>query len=196
LVAAMSIRSSIFLLERIAGVASQFRRCERGATAIEFIFVAPIIMAIVLVTAQVSVIFLAQSYLDNMAEDAMRTVLTNQAYTLTQAQFKTAVCANLTALFNCSNLIVDLEAAPSSASAITSALPQFNSSGQLVKPTSFVVGGQYTPMILTLMYQWPVISGPLGFTFGNMGNGTHLLISTQVFYKEPCLNSNGCAQSG
>jgi hypothetical protein len=29
-----------------------------------------------------------------------------------------------------------------------------------------------------------------------MGNGTYLLISTEVFYKEPCLNSNGCAQSG
>ncbi|HXT06364.1 MAG TPA: TadE/TadG family type IV pilus assembly protein [Roseiarcus sp.] len=191
----MSIRFPIILPERIASAASRFRRCERAATAIEFIFVAPIIIAIVLCMLQVAVIFVAQSYLDAMAEDAMRTVLTNNAYALQQSQFKTAVCANVTALFNCNNLIVDLEAAPTSASAITAALPQFNSSGQLVNPTNFNVGAQNTQMILTLMYQWPVISGPLGLSFSNMGNGTYLLVSTQVFYKEPCLNSNGCTQA-
>ena len=175
---------------------ARFARCERGATAIEFIFVAPIIIAIVLATAQVAVIFVAQSYLDNMAEDAMRTVLTNQAYTLTQTQFQTAVCQNITALFSCGNVIVDLEPAPTSASGITSALPQFTASGALKNTTNFVVGSQNTQMILTLMYQWPVISGPLGVSFSNMGNGTYLLISTQVFYKEPCLNANGCSQSG
>jgi len=190
----MSIGSPQFILHRIAGAASRFRKCERGATAIEFIFVAPIIIATVLATLQVAVIFVAQSYLDAMAEDAMRTVLTNQAYTLTQTQFKNTVCANLTALFSCSNLIVDLEAAPSSASDITAALPQFTSSGALKNPTNFNVGGQNTQMILTLMYQWPVISGPLGLSFSNMGNGTHLLISTEVFYKEPCLSSSGCTQ--
>jgi Flp pilus assembly protein TadG len=194
----MSVGFSIFPLERFAGAASRFRRCERAATAIEFIFVAPIIIAIVLATAQVAVIFIAQSYLDLMAEDGMRTVLTNQAYTMTPAAFKTTVCANVTALIaNCNtNLIVDLEPAPASASAIASALPQFNTSGTLVNPTNFTVGSQNTQMILTLMYQWPVISGPLGLSFSNMGNGTYLLISTEVFYKEPCLNSNGCAQSG
>lgn len=192
----MRLGSFNFPFERIAGAASRFRRSERGATAIEFVFVAPIIIAIVLVTVQVAVIFIAQSYLDNLAEDAMRTVLTNQAYTLTQAQFKNTICAKINTLFNCNNVVVDLEPAPNSAASITSALPQFNSAGQLVNPTSFAVGGQNTQMILTLMYQWPVISGPLGFSFSNMGNGTYLLVSTQVFYKEPCLNSNGCAQSG
>ena len=192
----MSVKLPIFFLERIASAATRFGRCERGATAIEFIAVAPIIIVIVLFTAQVIVIFIAQSYLDDMAEDAMRTVQTNQAYSLTQAQFKTAVCANITALLSCNNLIVDLEAAPTSASAITAALPQFNKTGNLVNPTNFVVGTQNTQMIVTLMYQWPVISGPLGLSFSNMGNGTYLLVSTLVFYKEPCLASNGCVQSG
>ncbi len=153
-------------------------------------------IAILFATIQIAVIFLAQSYLDNMSEDAMRTVLTNQSYSLTQAQFKTNVCANLTALFTCSNLIVDLEPAPTTAAGISAALPQFTNKGVLVNPTKFVVGTQNQRMILTLMYQWPVIGGPLGVNFTNIGNGTHLLVSTQVFYKEPCLATSGCVQTG
>ena len=41
-------------------------------------------------------------------------------------------------------------------------------------------------MMLVVMYQWPVIGMPsMGFNFSNMGNGTFLLVSTQVFQVEP-----------
>jgi Flp pilus assembly protein TadG len=189
-------------IARAANLFAAFRRCDRGVTAIEFVFVAPIAFAILLVTLQTAVIFIAQSYLDNLAEEAMRLVLTNRAYSLTQTQFKSAVCANAPALFNCGNLIVQLEpvncgSSQSAVQCVNSLAPQFKSDGSLASTPSFVVGSQNSQMLLMLMYEWPVISGPLGvkFTSQGMPNGTFLLVSTQVFYKEPCLASSGCVQT-
>ena len=39
--------------------------------------------------------------------------------------------------------------------------------------------------VLQVMYQWPVIGLPLGWNFANLGNGTYLMMSTQVFRVEP-----------
>jgi Flp pilus assembly protein TadG len=175
---------------------ARYRGCESATTAIEFAFVAPIIVAILLATMQVAVIYTAQSYLDAVTEKAMRVVLTNQAYALTQSQFKAQVCANVTALFNCNNLIVQLGPAPANAAAMAAAMPQFNANGALASPTTFNPGAPNTKMLLTVMYQWPVVGGPLGLTFANLGNGAHLLTSNQVFYVEPCTNTSGCTPNG
>jgi Flp pilus assembly protein TadG len=168
----------------------RFARCERGVTAIEFAFVSPILIAIVLATAQVAVIFIAQSYMETISEAGMRIVLTNQANTLTQAQFQNAICAKITALFSCSNMIIDVETAPSNATNMTSAMPQFDKTGKLVNPTNFTLTPGAT-MMLVVMYQWPVVGGPLGMNFSTagIGNGTFLLVSTQIFQIEPKVNS-------
>ena len=164
---------------------ARYFRCDRATTAIEFAFVSPIIVALLLATAQVAVIFIAQSYLETVGEVGMRTVLTNQANALTQAQFKTQICSNLTALFTCGSLIVDVEQAPTNAAAMAAAMPQFDSTGKLKNPTNFVIAPAPAKMLLVVMYQWPVVGGPLGLNFGSLGNGTFLLVSTQVFQIEP-----------
>jgi Flp pilus assembly protein TadG len=164
---------------------ARFWRCDSGVNAIEFAFVVPIIIVIVLATAQIAVIFIAQSYLEALAEQAMRIVLTNQANTLTQTQFNSAICADITALFNCNNLIVALEEAPTSAAGMAAAMPQFKSNGTLANPTTFTVVPAPNKMLLIVMYEWPVISGPLGMVFGGLGNGNFLLVSTHVFQIEP-----------
>ena len=95
------MNSSVFSLAR-------FWRCESGVNAIEFAFVVPIVIAILLATLQVGVIFLAQAYLEYVAEDGARKVLTNEAKNnnWNQSQFAAQICANVQALFNCDNLIV------------------------------------------------------------------------------------------
>ena len=186
----MSVRPNTFFIEKFARKATRFRRCERGATAIEFVLVAPILIVILLATLQVSVIFFAQSILGYATEEGMRLVLTNQANNLTQTQFKQDICRNVLALFNCNNIIVSLQAAPADAAAIPAALPQFDKNGNLVSTSvqysiPAPTNGVEPIMILVVMYQWPVISGPLGFNFGNLANGSLLLASTEVFQIEP-----------
>jgi Flp pilus assembly protein TadG len=189
LVAIMSGRSSHLRLGGLADLMARFTRSESGVTAIEFAFVSPIIIALLLATIQVVVIFIAQSYLELIAENGMRTVLTNQSGTLTQSQFRSAICQSVStlALFNCSNIIVSLQTAPSGASAMAAAMPTFSKTGTLVTssapyPTSITPSAQ---MMLVVEYQWPVIGGPLGLNFGGGGNGTWLLVATEVFQVEP-----------
>jgi hypothetical protein len=64
-------------------------------------------------------------------------------------------------------------------------LPAFDNNGNLTNATTFSVSPAPTKMMLVVMYQWPVFGGPLSFNLANLGNGTHLLISTQVFQVEP-----------
>ena len=40
-------------------------------------------------------------------------------------------------------------------------------------------------VVVQVMYQWPVVLGPLSFTLANLSNGNRLLVSTAVFKNEP-----------
>ena len=160
-----------------------FARRRGGGTATEFALVAPIFIVMMLATLQVGVIYLANAYLETAAEDAARLVLTNQTSSMTATQFQTALCNNVTALFNCSNIMIGLAPATSTTS-IATAAPTFNANGTLATtlPYTQPIPGQIA--VLQVLYQWPVIGLPLGFNFANLGNGTYLMMSTQVFMVE------------
>jgi hypothetical protein len=116
-------------------------------------------------------------------------VLTNQVSTLTASQFQTEVCNQLTTLFNCSQVVVELEPLPPGTSNLTALLPQFNASGLLQGTPAVDVGAAAgtpgTDMLLVVMYPWPVFAGPLGLSFASLGAGQMLMSSTQVFRIEP-----------
>ena len=162
---------------------------ETGSPAVEFALVFPIFIAVVLATLQAGSIFLAKAFFESGAEQAARIVLTNQTGSLTSAQFHTEVCNQLTALFNCAQITVELEPIPASTTNLSALLPTFDSKGNVVgTPTVDVVanaGASGTDMLLVMMYPWPVYGGPLGLNFANLGNGKMLMTSTQVFRIEP-----------
>jgi Flp pilus assembly protein TadG len=164
--------------------------CDKtGSSAVEFALVFPIFIAIVLTTLQAGTIFLVKAFFESGAEQAARIVLTNQTATLTAAQFHTQICNELTALFNCGQIIVELEPMPAGATDPSALLPTFDSKGNVVGTPTIDVGPSAaaagTDMLLVVMYPWPVYGGPLGLNFSNLGNGTMLMTSTQVFRVEP-----------
>ena len=162
---------------------------EAGSPAVEFALVFPIFIAVVLATLQAGSIFLVKAFFESGAEQAARVVLTNQTAALTAAQFHTEICTQLTALFNCGQVTVELEPMPTGTTNLTAMLPTFDSHGNVVgKPTLDVgatAGAAGSDMLLVVMYPWPVYGGPLGLNFSNMGNGKMLMTSTQVFRIEP-----------
>ena len=155
-----------------------------GGPAVEFALVAPIFIVVIYATAQCAIIYICNAYLETAAEEAAREVLTNQTTTMTAAQFKTAVCNNMPALFNCASVLVGLQPATSSTS-ISTAAPAFNANGTLANSLPYVQPQPSQIGVLQVMYQWPVIGLPLGYNFANLGNGTYLMMSTQVFRVEP-----------
>jgi Flp pilus assembly protein TadG len=98
---------------------------ETGSPAVEFALVFPIFIALVLATLQAGTIFLVKAFFESSAEEAARVVLTNQtdSSTFTAAQFQTEICNQLTALFNCSEVTVELEPLPAGATNLASLLP-------------------------------------------------------------------------
>jgi Flp pilus assembly protein TadG len=173
----------------VSRAARRFSRESRAASAAEFALVAPVVIAVILATLQAGIIFVAKAYLETGAEQAARTVLTNNATTttggvtspMTQAQFQAAVCALLPALFTCGSLIVELEPLPSGTTSVATLTPTFNSDGTLANPVTYQSGTSGQLMFLLVAYEWPVYGGVLGLNFGTLGNGTLLMTSTQIF---------------
>jgi Flp pilus assembly protein TadG len=163
-------------------------KSESGATALEFSFVAAPFLALLVGLFQTMLIFLAGRELDEAVTQASRYIMTGQAQNsgMSQAQFTNWVCQNIYALFNCNDLMVNVQTF-NSFSSVSTAAPTltFNAQGQVTNSWSFSPGGPSDLVVVQVMYEWPVVLGPLGFNLSNLSNGNRLLMSTAVFRNEP-----------
>jgi Flp pilus assembly protein TadG len=196
------------LKQRLARSAHQprsskhFALCQKGATALEFALVAAPFLALLVALFETALVFFAQRVLDEVTEEASRYILTGQAQqsNVTQSQFLNYVCTGQTpnntptdyspalvnALFNCNNLMVNIENYSNFASANTaSPTLSFNQNGTVSNTWNYSPGTPGSIVVVQVMYQWPIILGPLGFNLSNLSNGNRLLVSTAVFRNEP-----------
>jgi len=161
-------------------------RDQSGATAVEFAFIAPIFVGFLLALLQIAVVWFAKAELQNGTEAAARLVLTGQAQSrgFTQAQFASALCADLPTIFNCSGLMFNLQPQTSITSVNTTAPTlTYDSNGNVTNSWVYNPGTGGQIMVMQVMYQFPVIAGPL-FNFSTQSNGTLLLVATTVFRDE------------
>lgn len=171
-----------------------FALCRKGATAVEFALVAAPFLALLVAMFETALVFFAGRVLDEVTEEASRYILTGQAQqsNMTQAQFLQYVCtgsntaALVSALFNCSNLMVNIQNYSDFASANT-ANPTltFNANGTVSNTWNYSPGTPGSIVVVQVMYQWPIVLGPLNFNLSNLSNGNRLLVSTAVFKTEP-----------
>jgi Flp pilus assembly protein TadG len=163
-------------------------RSDSGAGAVEFALVAAPFLALLIALLQTGLVFLAGRELDQAVAQASRYILTGQAQNanMTQTQFNSWVCGYVSALFNCNNLMVNVQTYSSFSSASTSAPTlTYNAQGQVTNTWTYAPGGPGDIVVVQVMYQWPVVLGPLGFNLSNLSNGDRLLMSTAVFKNEP-----------
>ena len=167
---------------------ARLRRNESGATAIEFALIAPALIALLMGVVQIAIIFFFEQALQTVGEKAARNLMTGQAQKagMTQTQFQQQICSYASSLFQCGNLMVDVRSA-SSFSAVTTTFPAvtYNGQGQPTTAWNYNPGGPGSIVIVRIMYNWPVINGPLGLSLANQSNGTYLMVATAVFKNEP-----------
>jgi Flp pilus assembly protein TadG len=180
--------------EKLTRTASRLRSCKyfvackKGAAAVEFALVAAPFLALLVALFQTALVFFAGRVLDVVTDQASRYILTGQAQnsSMTQSGFATYVCNNTFALFNCANFMINVQNYNSFSSASTSAPTlTFNSKGKVTNTWTYSPGGPGDIVVVQVMYQWPVVLGPLGFNLSNLSNGNRLLMSTAVFKNEP-----------
>jgi Flp pilus assembly protein TadG len=168
--------------------AERFVTSESGATMVEFALVAAPFFAMLIALFQTALVFFASRVLDETTEAASRYILTGQAQqsNMTQAGFQTWVCGQTFALFNCNNFMINVQSYSSfSAASTTTPTLTYNSSGAVTNTWGYSAGNPGDIVVVQIMYQWPIVLGPLGFNLSNLSNGKRLLVSTAVFKNEP-----------
>jgi Flp pilus assembly protein TadG len=165
-----------------------FLRSRDGASAVEFALVGLPVFAILFAALQAAILLMAQEELETAVEKAGRLVLTGQVMNAgtTQAQFATDVCGYVSAIFNCNNLMINMQTADAFDDVNpTAPTLTFGSNGQVTNTWSYNPGNPGSIVVLQVMYQWPVFGNLLGFNLSNLPNGNHLLVGTSVFKNEP-----------
>ena len=173
-----------------------FLRCRNGATAVEFALVAAPFLALLVAILQSALVFFASRVLDEVTEEAARNLMTGQAQqgNVTQANFlNNYVCggsntsALVSALFTCSKIMVNVQNYPDFASAnVSSPTLTFNpTNGNVTNTWSYNTGNPGDVLVIEVIYEWPIVLGPLGMNLSNLSDGNRELVSVAVFKSEP-----------
>jgi len=159
-----------------------------GTTAVEFALIAPPFLALLFAILETTLFLFAQATLQNAAVQAGRLFMTGQVQNAgtTQTQFQTQICPLVSALFTCSNVMVNVAAYSNFGGAVTSAPTlTYNSNGTVSNTWSYSPGTPGQVMVLQLIYQWPIIGIPLGSVLPSLGNGTTEMMGVTAFRVEP-----------
>jgi Flp pilus assembly protein TadG len=174
---------------RPARTLSRFCLARGGTTAVEFALIAPPFLGLIVAVFQMTMYLFAQQALQTAAVSAGRLIMTGQVQNanLTQSQFQTNdVCPLLAAMFTCSNVYVNVQSYNDFASANAGAPTlTYNGNGSVSNTWSYNLGSPGQVMVLQLIYQWPIISGPLGSVVPNLGNGYTEMMGVTAFRVEP-----------
>jgi Flp pilus assembly protein TadG len=155
---------------------------------VEFALIAPVFLALLIAIFETTLFLFAQANLQYAAVAAGRLFMTGQAQNsnMTQSQFTSQVCPMIQPLFNCNNLMVnvqsysDFNAANGSAPTLT-----YNGQGQVTNTWSYSPGTPGQVMLVQLIYQWPIVSGPFGYVLPNNANGKAEMMGVTAFRVEP-----------
>src|ERR1700733_15245095 len=160
-----------------------------GNAAIEFAFIAPVLFLFIFGIIEVGVIYFAQSALQNATDDAARLIQTGQVTGMTNAQFVSQVCGEMSEIIasgTCTtNLQVDVREyssfTGSSYPSVTNANGSINT-GNLQYPSTFTAC-QVT--LVRTFYPWSIMTPLLSTLLATMPNGQFLLTSAAAFRSEP-----------
>ena len=164
----------------------RFRRNRRGTAAIEFALVAPIFFAVLFAIIELALTFFASQMLETVTQDSARLIMTGQAQgaSLSQSQFKTAVCSRIIALFDCTNgIYVDVQSY-TTFSNVTITDP-IDGSRNFLPAMNYSPGGSGDIVVVRVFYQWPLIVTGLGYNIANLAGSKRLLSATVAFRNEP-----------
>jgi Flp pilus assembly protein TadG len=189
---------------RTVAVLRRFGRDRRGATAVEYAFVAIPFLGLLFAILEMAFVFLTGEALDAATQTAARNLMTGsaqQANITTADQFKTTyLCPAsgarpLPSFIDCGKLIIDVRTAASFGAANTS-----NTFYENPSATQFCPGGPQTITIVRVAYPMPVflpiLADLTSATFGQVTAGLvndipndpgwkHLLLGISVFQTEP-----------
>nr|WP_295111741.1 TadE/TadG family type IV pilus assembly protein [uncultured Caulobacter sp.] len=170
--------------QRLARCLDRFARAERGATAVEFAFVAIPFLMLVFGIIELGLVFLVSVTLETAVSDVGRTIRTGEQQTTggTAAGFKTAVCNKLSWLGStkCQGALqIDVRTFSDYASSSTS-----SSNLNVPQTMNWNPGSPGSIVLVRAYYTWPLIT-PLLNTGLQSSDGKRIIYAATAFSNEP-----------
>jgi Flp pilus assembly protein TadG len=168
------------------GFLARLWRDRRGATALEFAFVALPFFSLMLAIFETTAVFFASGTLENAVNDAARQIRTGevQSGNVTPDQFKNLICGKIAPLLACdANLNVDVRSFPNF-QAINFPPPINPDKTFGINPT-FSPGQAGDIVLVRVFYTWQVVTPLIGATFANMAGNKRLISTATAFRNEP-----------
>jgi Flp pilus assembly protein TadG len=173
----------------------RFRRDVRGSTALEFALVGLPFLLFCFGIIGYGLYFFTSTALEFSVESEARKIRTGQAQTtaLTQADFKSKICAAAGSLIDCAGAGSKLKVHIQSASDWAGITPTpcmtsgslTNSAASGSSAVSAASGGSRQVVLVTVCYEWSVAQIMPFLLLGNMGNGSSLIQAVATFRTEP-----------
>jgi Flp pilus assembly protein TadG len=164
-----------------------FRRDQRGATAIEFAFVALPFFALLFAIIETALVFFAEQALESAVSNSARLIRTGQAQSskMSASAFKANVCDQISALFKCTEkLVVDVQTFDSFADITMT--PPVDKNGNLDLSYKYETGHGGDIVVVRAYYEWPLTVQLLGLDLSNTAKAnSHLLAAAAAFRNEP-----------
>lgn len=178
-------------------IARRFVRRQDGAAAIEFALVAAPFLALTFAILETAMVFFGGQMLQSAASDSARKIMTGEAMTtnfdsgapdpagFSKANFKSEVCKHLIGMFNCANVVVDVQVYGTFA-AVTSAPPLAPDGTLDDAATNYNRGDVGNIVAVSLYYPWPIYVSQLDLLASHsLAGSNRLLVATSVFRVEP-----------
>ncbi len=161
---------------------------ERGVTSVEFAIVGSLFLLLLLAIFELGYMVFVQSVLDSSARTAAREIRTGQAQGTGNAQtdFQTVLCAEVSSIIGCSNMIYQVQKFANwsaTQTAINTAPARDPVTGKLIV-APFSAGTCGDIVAVQVMYDYKFFTMWIGQLLGNSSQST-LLMSTVVFQNEP-----------
>ena len=173
---------------RFRALLHALRRSRSGSAAIEFAFVAPVFFVFFFGILEGGIMFFGKAALSNATQDAARLIRTGQVQTgnMNQANFKQQICNGISALLNCNNLQVDVQAYPSGFAAGGLSSPTDANGNLRSGQNNYNTGQPCDVVVVRSFYKYTIITpivGPL--LASNSGKTFNYLTAAAAFRNEP-----------
>jgi Flp pilus assembly protein TadG len=184
------------MLRSLRSKVGQCARRQDGAAAVEFALVATPFLALLFAIIETALVFFAGQSLEASVAESGRLVMTGQAQTTnyktgapsssawSRDDFKKAVCARLSSLFECDKLMVSVKTAADFSSTDTSTPIKAGKLTFDADNPPYDTGVPGSIVVVQFYYKWPIYVSLLSNNLSNLGSD-RLLVATSVFVNEP-----------
>jgi len=165
-------------------IVRRFNKDEEGVTAIEFAMLALPFFMLLMAVIETSLLFFAGQVLESSVDEVGRKIRTGQLdQTLTKAELRTEICNGSAVLFDCNDLLIDMQV-----------VAKYEDLGSMPGPDGgeldpadfgFEAAGPKQIVMVTVAAEWPIFTNYLQQYMSDLNNGNALLTGVTVFKTEP-----------